>query len=322
MALSWDEIHSRKAKILDELFTINTTAETIHDKGIDFVVRIASSLAKKPPTTTPKVGEAPFDPFENPPSQKLFGGAITPTHSFVFNKFNLVEDHMVIVTNHFESQSDPLNLNDMEAVWKCLVDLGGMGFFNGGRLAGASQPHKHLQFLPTPLVAGSSLALPIESILLDASYLSTALSTNTLDASALNDAVTPLTTIVHPRLPFYNLFSLIPENIDVNAAPAILLATYHEFLRQSQTQCEIHGVEQPYCFNLLILKKWLLFVPRPKECLDNTTISINSMGFAGTLFVKSPEHFETVKQLGPMGVLQALTLPVPAKLSSLSLNQL
>lgn len=282
------------------------------------MVRIASSLAKKPPTKHHTPNQVPTDPFENPSSQKLFGGPITASHSLIFNKFNLVDDHMVVVTNEFESQYDPLSLKDMEAIWKCLVDLGGMGFFNGGRLAGASQPHKHLQFLPTPLVPGSQYALPIEALLLDPNALASGIKKAITIPHSLNSTHSlGVTLFSHPSLPFFNLFGLIPEEMGSSEAPTIFLETYHEMLRLSKPQYEQNSVEEPHCFNLLILKKWMLFVPRSKECLNDTTISINSMGFAGTLFVKSTEHFEIVKQVGPMGVLQALTLPPSYPSSSL-----
>lgn len=285
------------------------------------MVRIACSLAKKPPTSHHTPNQVPTDPFENPSSQKLFGGPITASHSFIFNKFNLVDDHMVVVTNEFESQYDPLSLKDMEAIWKCLVDLGGMGFFNGGRLAGASQPHKHLQFLPTPLVPGSQYALPIESVLLDpkalASGIQKAIDIPSCAGCADSSQSFGVKLFTHPSLPFFNLFGVISEEIACSEAPGILLQTYREMLRLSKPHYEKNAVEEPHCFNLLILKKWILFVPRSKECLRDTTISINSMGFAGTLFVKSTEHFEVVKQVGPMGVLQALTLPSSYPSSSL-----
>jgi ATP adenylyltransferase len=282
------------------------------------MVRIAVSLAKKPSTST-QTGPSKFvDPFENPPTQKLYGGPITSTHSLIFNKFNLVEDHMVIVTNEMESQSDPLSLADVEAVWKCLAELGGMGFFNGGPLAGSSQPHKHLQFLPTPLVPGSHFALPIESILLDENVMqkfgstsvvcdSSATTSQNTSSSATNSIIQPF---IHPSLPFFNLFALIPYDIDPHSAPKVIHQLYIDMLRQAEPVYIQNNIERPFCFNLLFMKKWILLVPRSRECVEDTTISINSMGFAGSLFVKSTEHFDKVKELGPMGVLKALTLPI------------
>jgi ATP adenylyltransferase len=212
----------------------------------------------------------------------------------IFNKFNLVDNHMLIVTNEFESQYDKLTVADMEATWKSIKELNGLGFFNGGRLAGASQPHKHLQLVPIPLVPDSPFALPIESVLL---------------GSSLPPSVKHSVPFTHPGLPFFNLFALLPENIESDA-PQVLHQLYNDMLALAEPVYQKNCIQQPWCFNLLIMKSWMLLVPRSKECVEGTTISVNSMGFAGTLFVKSPEHLEIVKQLGPMGVLQALSLPI------------
>jgi hypothetical protein len=40
MALTWDAIKARKNLVLEELFTISTTADVIHDKEVD--VRLAT----------------------------------------------------------------------------------------------------------------------------------------------------------------------------------------------------------------------------------------------------------------------------------------
>lgn len=222
---------------------------------------------------------------------------------------------MVIVTNDFEPQMDPLTVRDLEAVWKCLVDLGGMAFFNGGRLAGASQPHKHMQFLPTPLAPGSGYDLPIESILnlmqtTSTTHQSGSQSSET-SASTSHTAPRPKLHVgVHPSLPFYNLFAEIPDDLVASDdVPVLLHEAYLEMLRLSEPVYRRHQIDTPHCFNMLFMKRWILFVPRSKECVDDTSISINSMGFAGTMFVKSTEHLEIVKKIGPMGVLKALTLP-------------
>ena len=40
-------------------------------------------------------------------------------------------------------------LEEMNAI---LAEFDGLGFYNGGETAGASQPHKHLQIVPLPLL--------------------------------------------------------------------------------------------------------------------------------------------------------------------------
>lgn len=202
---------------------------------------------------------------------------------------------MVLVTNEFQSQYEALTHDDFVAGWKCINEMGGLCFFNGGRLAGASQPHKHMQFLPTPIIPGTTFNMPTEALLLAPTSIASA---------------TPLVPYVNPGLPFYNLFVLLPDDFATQDAPKMLFKLYMDMIAEAEPKYREFHITPPFCYNLLITKHWFLFIPRGLECVENTTLSINSMGFAGTLFVRSNEHLELVRKIGPMGVLKALTLPI------------
>jgi ATP adenylyltransferase len=51
----------------------------------------------------------------------------------------------------------------------------------------------------------------------------------------------------------------------------------------------------------------MLVVPRSQE--QYQSISINSLGFAGTLFVRDPEQFQRLQSIGPMTLLQQVAMP-------------
>jgi ATP adenylyltransferase len=70
------------------------------------------------------------------------------THRLLFNKFNIYDKHLLVVTREFESQKEPISHGDMLHAGMACEALKGIVFFNGGELSGASQPHKHLQILP------------------------------------------------------------------------------------------------------------------------------------------------------------------------------
>ncbi len=82
----------------------------------------------------------------------------------ILNKFNVVDNHLLIVTREFEQQRSLLTLRDFEALWRCLNEYDSLGFYNGGPEAGASQPHKHLQLVPLPL-APQGPPVPIAPLL-------------------------------------------------------------------------------------------------------------------------------------------------------------
>jgi len=59
-------------------------------------------------------------------------------------------------------------------------------------------------------------------------------------------------------------------------------------------------------YNLLATRRWMLVVPRRQERYE--TISVNALGFAGSLYVRNSAELELVRRAGPMNVLRAVTL--------------
>lgn len=70
---------------------------------------------------------------------------------------------MVLHTVEFESQDEILNIEDFNAAWLALSSMGDryMVIFNGGKDAGASLNHKHLQVLPRPEHGGLETLLEV-----------------------------------------------------------------------------------------------------------------------------------------------------------------
>jgi ATP adenylyltransferase len=84
---------------------------------------------------------------------------------------------------------------------------------------------------------------------------------------------------------------------------------YRELLRRcgisavATEEGEVHSA--PY--NLLIRRGWMLVVPRSRACFGS--ISVNALGFAGSLFLRSQEELDRVRATGPMQVLRAVAMP-------------
>ncbi|MCC6335821.1 MAG: phosphorylase [Myxococcales bacterium] len=60
-------------------------------------------------------------------------------------------------------------------------------------------------------------------------------------------------------------------------------------------------------WNLLATRDWLLVVPRRAEAWAD--LSVNALGFAGSLLVKTRGQLERVRDVGPMKVLRAVGQP-------------
>lgn len=255
---------------------IRTESIRLTDNGCEFTVRWVSSLARK---DTERVNAAvlrnpDFNPFL-PPEPELTVGPIGTQHLGVLNKFPVIARHLLIVTRRFEEQTAPLSLADFEALGTVILDLGGLGFYNGGTEAGASQRHKHLQWVPE--VAERRMRDPLASL-----------------------SVAPGVLHEDANLPWQHRFVMLPADID---GASLLTAFTHA--------CEalnIHpeaGRMPPY--NLLVTRRWLLLVPRSRE--DHAGISVNALGFAGSLFVRHAGQIDEVRKLGPLSLLTAVSRP-------------
>jgi ATP adenylyltransferase len=69
------------------------------------------------------------------------------------NKFPVIPEHFILATKDWKEQSHLLEEDDIRVTYECLKTWRAHGselfaFFNSGEHSGASQPHRHLQFLP------------------------------------------------------------------------------------------------------------------------------------------------------------------------------
>jgi sulfate adenylyltransferase (ADP) / ATP adenylyltransferase len=61
----------------------------------------------------------------------------------------------------------------------------------------------------------------------------------------------------------------------------------------------------PYC--LIVTRSWMLLVPRSREFFED--ISLNSLAFAGSFFVRNERQLDRLKSFGPMNALRSVALP-------------
>ncbi|MFM7363904.1 MAG: DUF4922 domain-containing protein [Cuspidothrix sp.] len=263
------------------LKSIPTEMEIIEQDGVKFVVRILANLnrkkadQKKQDQKAAKTGKEfnPFLPYE----QDLFVADVSPTHVCLLNKFNVVEHHLLIITRAFEEQESLLTLEDFTAMWTCLLEFDGLVFYNGGKIAGASQRHKHLQIVP---IRGTDI--PISPLIKTAKF---------------NNSVGTIR-----EFPFLHGFT----NIEIDETAEITLEKYHNLLDNLGITCLGSNI-QSAAYNLLITKEWMLIVPRQHE--EFNSISINSLGFAGALLVKNQEQMQLVKDINPIKILTNVAFP-------------
>ncbi|CAD5981862.1 Protein APA1 [Planktothrix agardhii] len=288
----WQRIITQTESALncDALQSIPTEYDFIEAGNIQFLVRILSNLArkqkakKKQQKKLAKSGQEfnPFLPYE----QDLFVGNLSETHLCLLNKFNVVNHHLLIVTRQFEEQETWLTQADFAAMWLALGEIDGLVFYNGGKLAGASQRHKHLQLVPFPLVP-DGINLPIEPAIASVQF---------------NNSIG-----IIPEFPFVHAIAAFNSDwINQPSEAAIFtLELYFELL----AKVGLSVGDNPFqsgAYNLLATRNWMMIVPRSQEKFEG--ISINSLGFGGTLLVKNSEQLQQLKSYHPLTVLKQVAL--------------
>ncbi|NEO83351.1 MAG: phosphorylase [Spirulina sp. SIO3F2] len=280
------QVHQRTQAALacGALQPIETHYTFIEQRGIRFLLRILANVERKVKVTHARRQKDPnFNPFL-PYDPELWVGDFSATHVCLLNKFNVVADHILIVTQAFEPQTHWLTIADFDALAFGLNQIDGLGFYNGGTAAGASQPHKHLQLVPFPMLPNGE-PLPIEK----------AIATLSNTAPVLN----PLSLF-----PFHHALVRLPEQLDAqvlhNAYQQALVAV------QLSTPATVLAGTQTGAYNLLVTRQWLLLVPRQQDEWED--ISVNSLGFAGTLFVKNVQQQARLVEIGPLELLKAVAI--------------
>ncbi|MBR0564621.1 phosphorylase [Azoarcus sp. L1K30] len=251
---------------------ISTEQISITERGFDFSVRWVSSLERKNAARVEAVTRRTpdFNPFL-PPEPTLTVTALGPDHLAVLNKYPVIDRHLLIITRAFEAQTSPLHDADFAALAQVMREHGGLGFYNGGTIAGSSQAHKHLQWVP----AGNHF------------------DTFTAGLAADGEATD------NPALPWRHAFVRLSASDWAQGAIGAHLRD--AFVRACAALGLPVATDPMPPYNLLLSHDWLLVVPRSQERIDG--ISVNALGFAGSLFVRHREQIEQLRSVGPLALL-------------------
>ncbi|MCY3538040.1 MAG: ATP adenylyltransferase [Synechococcus sp. SB0662_bin_45] len=185
-----------------------------------------------------------------PPDQRLVLRAWGPAHTLLLNKYPIRPGHLLLITNGDQPQSGWLSSQDWQAAAALLERQDGLLFFNSGPVAGASQPHRHLQLLPR--LPGRP-CFPWEPWINQPNG-------------------------VYPwRL---RKTSLLRRDGDLAATMDRLYG--QQLASLGLGSAREHGQPQG-AYNLLITADWFITVPRRRE--EHQGVNINALGFAGMVLV-------------------------------------
>lgn len=261
------------------LQSIPTAYEIVSNGGIDFVVRIVKNLIRKQEAQKKEAVNPNFNPFL-PYETDLFVADISDTHLCLLNKYNVIDEHLLIVTREFEEQEKLLNFADFLSLWAILAHFDGLAFYNAGKIAGASVKHKHLQLIPLELAPGIP-GIPIEEVMNNVEWKQ---SIGRIKA-----------------FPFSHVYTKLEyqESKTITELSQISLNSYQKLLNAL-------NLTEGTPYNLLMRREWMLIIPRFQPEYQN--IGINSLGFAGAMLVRHQEELDFVKEYQPLNILRAVTM--------------
>ncbi|WP_374586640.1 DUF4922 domain-containing protein [Ideonella dechloratans] len=262
------------------MVALQSVDHAVQQDGLEFVVSHLSSLSLKDlaKILQQRSGANPFLPYE----PAMFVADLSDSHVLLLNKFPIFPDHVMVVTRRFMPQTGELELADFAALAEPMCGIDGAAFmFNGGKEAGASQPHRHLHVLPRH-------RLPL--------------------LPRFPTGAAPLT--VH-TLPFFDfLHAYLP--LDAQLPPTAWARQLQDAVQTGFAHCGLapHLGELPP-YNLLGTRQGVLVVPRRREHWSDGSVhlSVNALNFGGWVGVKGPEQIDPVCQAGLKATLAAVTQP-------------
>ncbi|NER79874.1 MAG: phosphorylase [Leptolyngbya sp. SIO1D8] len=289
----WQQIVKTTGQALKSgaLQPISTQLQILSDGELQFYVRVLDNLvrkeaAKKSQKLNPdRVKPNPFLPYE----EALCVTHLSDTHVCLLNKFNVVDHHILMVTREYESQDSWLTYADFQAFVHCVMEVDGLGFYNGGQQAGASQHHKHLQLVPFSEERGM-YDLPLAKLIQTQ-------KDRLKDSKHLN------------ILPFHHGIQLLEHRWIQEAALDItndLFKTYQQLM--TVTGISLDQPKPPVPYNLLLTREWMMIVPRSQESYQD--IGVNSLGYSGWLLVKTVEELKKLEEIGPLNLLKQVGKPL------------
>eukprot|EP01103_Thecamoeba_quadrilineata_P016844 TRINITY_DN5766_c0_g1_i1.p1 TRINITY_DN5766_c0_g1~~TRINITY_DN5766_c0_g1_i1.p1 ORF type:complete len:285 (+),score=50.48 TRINITY_DN5766_c0_g1_i1:205-1059(+) len=280
------------------------------------------------------VAENPFRPYDK--------AMCVDSHSetdyvLLLNKFNVLNNHLLMISQKFETQTSHPSLRDISALLRYFQRLSTqdspgrlLGFYNRGLYSGASQPHKHFQLVPL-----DSVSFPLVDV---------------LDTYARNHEEGKFGH--HPDVPFKHAFAVFPHKItsqsldDPQVADTVhktlmnaleytgtLLKERENFEKEASVSKEDldsglrslvvvsrddDGTEDRHeiviseskapSYNFLFTREWLFVVPRRAESAGG--FSVNSLGLVNSLFVKTDEQKKKlIDEFGCAKLIQEVTFP-------------
>ncbi|PWN48619.1 hypothetical protein IE53DRAFT_363747 [Violaceomyces palustris] len=256
-------------------------------------------------------------------------------HVVLLNKFCVVPEHFLLVTKEFQPQQSPPPPSSLALVYRIINSHRSrngeselLGFYNCGQLSGASQPHRHFQFIQLPPPRDGSVEeeeeqeqeeeeedeeqvrVPIEVLL-------EKIEKDGKEEEHVHALPVPwqhFVVLLNPPKSKSSdpSSSSVLEQYMANKFMSLLDALFRARMvaqHERDEKGEKPRPSGPPSFNILITKRAMHLIPRSKEEFDELpriegedqstigNLSLNALCFAGFLLTKSQAEVEALQKL-------------------------
>lgn len=246
-------------------------------------IRLAPHLRRKPitPSDAPerKTGQG-RNPFLNPDPNFVLS-PVGPLHLLLLNKFCVYRPSLLLITKHFEQQSDDLDSGDIAAAWAVLKQYRQryMLIYNCGFESGSSQGHKHMQLWEYP----------------DEEELGFELFPNKADSEV--DVASDI-----PHVPLKHFVLRLPPNADAST----VFASYEKLVREVR-RCHAEA-DGGRAYNVILVKEWMCLIPRRHSGLDRGA-GANAAAVVGLVWITGQVERDIWTIPGPAEYFRHLGIP-------------
>lgn len=255
---------------------------------IDLHYRTIYSLMHRP-----EKNEFKKNPFEDPEPELTIVEDFGDANQFriVYNKYPVVPRHFMILTKQFKSQKTPLSPDELIASYSVLKKLKEdkdnkwFGFYNCNDESGASQPHKHMQFMTLP-----KDFTPFPETLI-----------STSDAFIPSTKSEPLQ---YPQLPMAHFVAKLPKLEELSGEDLVM---YFSSLLQRCLTVSRDNNASSIAYNVIMTTEYIMMVPRKHGVYEG--LGINSCGILGLFLFKNKQLLQMVKAHTPMKVWEYVGFP-------------
>lgn len=224
----------------------------------------------------------------------------------------MIPNHFLLVTKDWKAQTDVLEKADLEATYECLKSWNPKGdgdgslfaFFNSGDDSGASQPHRHLQFLPVEDMRqpGSETWHPLIDL---------------LASQPASPSPSPTPKFKHlSGLPFAHFALPLPPNPSADTLHSIYITLYKAATAATRARAPGQDTESistqgpsSISYNLAMTRSTMMICPRRQETalvpvddaaardiVDPGVLSLNGTILAATLMVKAEGEWDSLRE--------------------------